>query len=141
MKAAYMSAVTACAKNESIYDDYYHFYKDIVDLSEALLNTSPSATAANAPKFCFDTGVVIHLWSVGHKCRDPILRRKVVSLLLDYPRREGLWNSVFAGKIIECVMAFEEEHMEAGYVPEWARVRCAMFTVDLQKHSVEVEFK
>jgi hypothetical protein len=141
MKAAYMSVVTACAKNESVYDDYLNVYKDIVNLSEALLNTSPSPSTVRAPKFCFDTGVVIHLWSVGHKCRNPTLRRKVISLLLDYPRREGPWDSVFAANLIECVMGFEEKYMEAGYVPEWARIRCSMFTVDSQKHSVEVEFQ
>jgi hypothetical protein len=141
MKAAYMSVATACARNESAYDDYLNVYKEIVNLSEALLNTSPSGSTVRAPKFCFDTEVVIHLWSVGHKCRDPTLRRKVISLLLDYPRREGLWDSVFAANLIECVMEFEEKYMEAECVPEWARIRCAMFTMDSKRHSVELEFQ
>lgn len=58
-----MSVVTASAKNEYVYDDYLNAYKDIVNLSKVLLNTSPSA---NTPKFCFDTGAIIHLWSIGH---------------------------------------------------------------------------
>jgi hypothetical protein len=141
MRAAYMSVVTACARNESVYDDYLNVYEDIINISEELLNTWPSASTVRAPKFCFDTEVVIHLWSVGHKCRNPTLRRKVISLLLDYPRREGLWDSVFAANIIAYVMEFEEKYIEAGYVPEWARIRCAMFTVDSKRHSVEVEFQ
>jgi hypothetical protein len=64
-------------------------------------------------------------------------------LLREYPRREGAWDSVFAANIIECAMGCEEVYMDAeeGYVPEWARIRCFMFTVDERRKSVEVEFQ
>jgi hypothetical protein len=138
MKTAYIYAITAWAENESIYDDHYDFFKDIVHLSEALLNISNSAAATSARKFCFDMVVVLPLWCMGHKCRDRALRRKAVSLLLNFPRREGIWDSLYAAKIIECLMEFEEKHMEAGYIPEWARIWCAMITVNEQRNGVEI---
>ena len=108
IRGVYMSSMTACAENEMVYDNYYDFYKDMVDLCEAQLKTSrppgESTYAATVPRFSFPTGVIMCLWSVGHKCRDPALRRRAMSLLLNYPRREGLWNSVFAGRSIPSLL-------------------------------------
>jgi hypothetical protein len=42
--------------------------------------------------------------------------------LLANPRREGIWDSVFAGKVLQWVMEVEEEFIEDGRVPGWARV-------------------
>ncbi|KUJ16116.1 uncharacterized protein LY89DRAFT_782423 [Mollisia scopiformis] len=136
MKATYMGAIKSLAQDELVFDAYHDIYRDIVNLSEALLNCS---NTSRVPKFCFDSGVVIPLWFTGHKCRDPILRRKVISLLLSYPRREGVWDSVFAGLVIECLRAFEEEYMKDGEVPGWARIRNTSFDVDLKKRVVEVK--
>lgn len=103
IRAVYMSVVTSCAENEMVFDDYYEFYKDMVDLCELQLNTSPPVPneqcngTKNQPKFSFDTTVIMYLWSIGHKCRDHLLRRRAMNLLLDNPRREGLWDSTFAG--------------------------------------------
>jgi hypothetical protein len=155
IRAVCMSVVTSCAENEMIYDSYTSYYTAMVNLCEAQLTTSPSSAGTSTspslspnipsettspPKFSFDIGVIIYLWSIGHKCRSPLLRRRAISLLLSYPRREGLWDSVFAARICQSVMEFEEEALtEEGYVPEWARIRCATFKVDLESHSVELE--
>jgi len=135
MKATYMGTIKSFAQDELVFDSYYEIYCDIVNLSEALLNCS---TTSRVPKFCFDSGVIIPLWFTGHKCRDPIIRRRVISLLLKFPRREGVWDSVFAGLVIECLRGFEEEFMENGKVPGWARIRSTGFNVDLEKRTVEV---
>jgi hypothetical protein len=136
MKATYMGTIKSLAQNELVFDAFYDIYSDIVTLSEALLNCS---NASKAPKFSFDSGVVLPLWFTGHKCRDPMLRRRVISLLLQFPRREGVWDSVFAGLVIECLRGFEEEYMENGKVPEWARIRSTRFEVDLEKRTVDVK--
>ena len=136
MKATYMGTIKSLAQDEMVFEAYYDIYKDIVDLSEALLNCSP---ASKIPKFCFDSGVIIPLWFTGHKCRDPVLRRRVIALLLTYPRREGVWDSVFAGLVIECVRGFEEEYIDGRKIPWWARIRTTNFDVDLEKRTVEVQ--
>jgi hypothetical protein len=136
MKATYMGTIKSLAQDELVFDAYYDIYRDIVNLSEALLNCS---NASKVPKFSFDSGVIIPLWFTGHKCRDPILRRRVISLLLNFPRREGVWDSVFAGLVIECLRTFEEEYMVNEKVPGWARIRSTSFDVDLEKRTVEVK--
>jgi hypothetical protein len=136
MKATYMGTIKSLAQDEQVFDAYYEIYSDIVNLSEALLKCS---NASKVPKFSFDSGVIIPLWFTGHKCRDIILRRRVISLLLNFPRREGVWDSVFAGLVIECLRGFEEEYIEDGKIPEWARIRSTNFDVDLEKRTVEVK--
>ncbi|RDW58837.1 hypothetical protein BP6252_13313 [Coleophoma cylindrospora] len=136
MKATYMGAVKALAQDELEFDKYYGIYRDIVNLSEELLTCS---NTSRAPRFSFDCGVIIPLWFTGHKCRDPILRRRVIALLINFPRREGVWDSTFAGLVIECVMKFEEQHMEKGKIPGWARVRNTSFDIDLEERTIEVK--
>ncbi|KAH6695858.1 hypothetical protein BKA61DRAFT_531494 [Leptodontidium sp. MPI-SDFR-AT-0119] len=136
MKATYMGTIKSLAQDEMAFDAYYHIYRDIVDLSEALLNCSP---ASKVPKFCFDSGVIIPLWFTGHKCRDPVLRRRVIALLLTFPRREGVWDSVFAGLVIEVLRGFEEDYIDGGRVPGWARIRTTNFDIDIEKRTVEVQ--
>jgi hypothetical protein len=115
IRAVCMSVVTSCAENEMIYDSYTSYHTAMVNLCEAQLTTSPSPSfntsteTTSPPKFSFDIGVIIYLWSIGHKCRSPLLRRRAISLLLSHPRREGLWDSVFAARICQSVVEFEEE--------------------------------
>ncbi|KAL2068591.1 hypothetical protein VTL71DRAFT_14928 [Oculimacula yallundae] len=136
MKAIYMGTIKSLAYDEMAFDAYYDIYKDMIDLCEALLNCSG---ASRVPKFCFDSGVIIPLWLTGHKCRDPALRARVIALLLGFPRREGVWDSVFAGLVVEVVRGFEEEFLEGGMVPGWARIRNTSFEIDAGKRSVEIQ--
>jgi hypothetical protein len=141
MKAAYISAVTACVKDQTAFDSFNGFYNDIVNLSDALLSDSQPHTTANTPLFCIDTRVVATLWSVGHKCREKSIRQRAILLLLDFPRRDGVWESGLAGRTIECVMNFEEEYMKSGYIPGWARIRYITFQPDLEQRTAVVKYQ
>ncbi len=66
------------------------------------------------PVFAFSQGVVGPLYTVVAQCRDPMLRREAISLLLRYPRREGLWDSFSAGR-----MGWEIMNLEEGLAREW----------------------
>jgi len=61
------------------------------------------------PVFTFSHGTSGPLYTVATKCRLPELRRAATALLLQYPRREGLWDSFTAGRIGWEAMRFEEE--------------------------------
>ncbi|CAL3972449.1 unnamed protein product [Diplocarpon coronariae] len=135
MKATFMGTVKSLAQDELVFDGYHQVYGDIVNLCEELLKCSEDSTV---PKFSFDSAVIIPLWFTGHKCRSPVLRRRVISLLLKYPRREGVWDSIFAGLVIDCLRGFEEQYIEDGRVPGWARIRETKYEIDLVKRTVEV---
>ncbi|PBP22424.1 hypothetical protein BUE80_DR006657 [Diplocarpon rosae] len=130
-----MGTVKSLAQDKLVFDKYLQTYTDIVNLSEELLNCSDDSTV---PSFSFDSATIIPLWFTGHKCRCPMLRRRVISLLLKYPRREGVWDSNFAGLVIDCLRSFEEQYIEDERIPGWARIRNTKFNIDLVKRTVEV---
>ena len=140
IKTLYVCGLLSYAEDETISQSETRMYRDIVDLSAALLNNSPPLTATKSLRLCFDAGVVIALWSVGYKCRDSSIRRKNISLLLTYPRREGICDSSFARRVIECIMNFGEEYAKSGYTSGWPRIRWTMFEVDLERRTAMVEY-
>ncbi|KAJ9614344.1 hypothetical protein H2200_002480 [Cladophialophora chaetospira] len=60
------------------------------------------------PTFSMRMGIVSHLYWAGSRCRDPLLRRWALSLLLTCNRREGLWDSTTCARIVARVIAIEE---------------------------------
>jgi len=108
---------------------------DIVDLSRKILI---SLGSSSGPKFALDVGVVIPLYLVGVKCSSTSLRREAIELLLKYPRREGLWDSVVAGNVVEWILDVESvyEDRARGRIPEWARVNSMEMVVDTWDRSM-----
>jgi hypothetical protein len=135
LKTAWAALLVVCLEDEAFFDDYNPLFADIVDMAEFLLTAISSKEKSKIPKFCFDSCVVIPLYMTGFKCRDSKTRRKAISLLLDYPRREGVWDSVLAGKMAEWAMSIEEENGEDGQAPGWARIHGVMFERDTENRS------
>lgn len=80
------------------------------------------------------------LYIAALKCRDPVVRREAIALLLGRSWREGVWDSILAGKISQWMMEIEVECIRAdGFVPEWSRVRGAEVNFDLKERSARVK--
>ena len=47
--------------------------------------------------------------------------------------REGLWDSVFAGRLGQWAMEIEEGFLEDDHVPGWARISGVTWKSDLQQ--------
>ena len=73
---------------------------------ESILANSKSE---QKPVFTFSHGTSGPLYTVAMKCRLPEVRHEAIALLLQYPRREGLWDSFTAGRIGWEAMRCEEE--------------------------------
>lgn len=122
MAVGYIGLSTHLATDESIHDEYNPVYKRVVYLAKAVMKELPATNKTRPSNFCFDTRVIVPLWVVGLKCREPSIRREAINFLLANPRREGIWDSVFAGKVLQWAMEVEEEFLENGKVPAWARI-------------------
>ncbi|CAG8949004.1 hypothetical protein HYFRA_00002132 [Hymenoscyphus fraxineus] len=122
-----------CCDDEMEYDQFTDSYRETVDYCEDILRAmEPSEKWPPDPKFSFDSIVVIPLYIISHKCRDPVVRRKCISLLLGYSRREGVWDSIFAGKMGQWAMEVEEDFIgEDGVIPGWARIHGMGFEKDI----------
>ncbi|CZR53271.1 uncharacterized protein PAC_03149 [Phialocephala subalpina] len=135
MEACFIALLSVCSFSEEIFDEYNVTFSEMVDLATFTLQIMDQ-NRSKKPKFSFDSHVVIPLHMVAHKCRDRTIRRRAIELLMENPRREGVWDSTLGAKIGGWAMAIEEEFCdEEGKVPEWARIHGVVFERDQERRS------
>ncbi|KAE9375401.1 hypothetical protein N431DRAFT_200317 [Stipitochalara longipes BDJ] len=140
--SSHIGCVVPTAKEED-FDHYHEDFQIMIEMSEYMLRILEAtgdklkeARNTKTPKFNFDSYTVIPMFLTALKCRDPPLRRKAISLLLRYPRREGVCDSVCMGKLCEWAMKIEEEHIDKnGRVPGWARIHGVTLVRDSEKEN------
>jgi hypothetical protein len=111
---------------ETVWDTLESEFAEMVDIAAKLLEStarntpdydhgSPSSSdslhsdmTSERPIITFGRGPVSALWMVAYRCRNPILRRRAIALLLKYPRREGFWDGKLAGLVGTQCMILEE---------------------------------
>ena len=95
---------------EMAWDKFTARFKHIVHLASWIVNSSMDEHIGekHGPGFCLDTNIVAPLYAVAHRCRDPIIRRKAVSILYAAPRQEGVWDSILTAHVAEKVISIEE---------------------------------
>lgn len=139
--SALMGCTVPLVANEEDFDHHLDEFRVMVEMSEYMLGTldgqgTQKAKHFKRPAFNFDSYTVIPMFLTALKCRDPLLRRKAIALLLKYPRREGVCDSVCMGKLCEWTMKIEEEYIDKdGWVPGWARVRGVTMDRDREKEN------
>jgi hypothetical protein len=83
------------------YNDRFEIIVHHADVIITLVDTPPS--------FTFEMGVIPPLYFVATKCRDPAIRRRALSLLKKAPKRESSWSALPTTRVVEKVIALEEE--------------------------------
>ena len=112
-------------------------------------SSDPSVSASDYPfkvntlapdplVICFEYRILPFLFAVGTKCREPVLRREAIYLMLRTRWREGIWDSYIAGKIATWIMELEERGMDdLGYVPESARCFGETFSLNMASSTAD----
>lgn len=102
-------------KGEMGCDDFLPEFKRIVALASTISNKCSTVEEGcvqretnSEPSFTLEMVIIPAVYIVGTKCRDPLLRREIISILRRNPRREGMWDSMTASRILEKVMQIEE---------------------------------
>ncbi|KAI1775367.1 hypothetical protein F4818DRAFT_416411 [Hypoxylon cercidicola] len=80
----------------------------IADKCSAVLESCVQKESNREPSFTPEMVLIPVLYLIGTKCRDPLLRREIISILRRNPRREGVWDSLTAARVLEGVMHIEE---------------------------------
>ncbi|KAF2014609.1 hypothetical protein BU24DRAFT_217625 [Aaosphaeria arxii CBS 175.79] len=93
---------------ESLPEDYY-------PSTQAHERSKSAKPALTNPVFSSGTRVLCALWMISCRAGDMELRRKAIAMMLDCPRREGVWDSVIAGRIAWETMRFEETATNGNY--------------------------
>jgi hypothetical protein len=92
--------------NVQVAFDYYNDrFENIVHYADTIITLG-----GTQPSFTFEMGVIPPLYFVATKCRDPAIRRRVLSLLKKAPRRESSWSAIPTARIVEKVIVMEEEY-------------------------------
>ncbi len=78
-------------------------------------------------------------------CRDPVIRRRALSLLRRAPMQEGVWSSQAAWRVSRRIVELEEAGLgvvvrSCGDVPEHARIEATSAVVDGEERRATVEY-
>ena len=132
------------------WDPLYPEFEELVSCASAVIDTEKASLKEQAgdgkikPLFCLDMSLIGVLFSVAHKCRDPLLRRKVISLLYSVPRQEGVWDSILTARVAERIVVIEEAGLTevkcAADVPDWARVSDVNVNFDLLARKGSIKY-
>jgi hypothetical protein len=107
---------------EILYDKYIPEFREIIRLSTdvAAACHSNKDTDFWAGSFLLDLGLVVPLFMLLLRCRDPGLRRQAIEILENW-HLECWWDPLLILPLCQFIMEVEEESMVDGFIPEEAR--------------------
>ena len=124
--------------NETHWDRFLSSYERAIVLAEQVIDATlqeEKPSRSPIPSFSLDMTLVGPLFSIAHKCRDPMVRRRAVALLYAAPRQEGIWDSYLAARVAEKLISLEEDGVgpvrSCKDVPDAARLNNIEVSFDL----------
>jgi len=118
-----------------LFQDSVH----IISLARNVLEVAEDYKQPAQPRFVFDSGLVIALFTVAIRCRDGMIRGQAISLLWKYPRREKIWDSAMAATIATWLVKKEEESIIDGFIPFSERLELVRNDFLLSERKVVVQ--
>lgn len=128
-------------EEQTKFDEFNEHFAEIINIAEEAIAMPPVLGKRNPTNYSIGGRAISTLWITGIRCRDKLIRRKALALLLKYPRREGVWDSLFSAKMIEFMMELEEQYLEGDYIPGWARISALRWETDLEKRTAALSFE
>ncbi|KAI6080664.1 hypothetical protein F4821DRAFT_273694 [Hypoxylon rubiginosum] len=93
---------------EMEYDNYLPQFQQCVALAGDVAAAHEQYSGSLQPTFTPEVGIVPVLYIIGVKCRHPVVRRQVLSILRRQSIREAIWDSISAARVVERVIQIEE---------------------------------
>ncbi|KAL7958055.1 hypothetical protein V8C34DRAFT_284173 [Trichoderma compactum] len=134
------------AGREMEYDNYLPQFQQCVALADVVVAAHERYSGSAKPTFTPEIGVLPVLYIIGIKCRHPVVRREVLSILRRQPIREAIWDSISTARVVERVIEIEEggsekkgmiRHMEQ--IAVWQRVEALSWIQVLGESSARVD--
>ncbi len=115
-------------------------FKEILDVAESIIESSPKGSEPSARGFTFETGIIASLVIVGQSCDDSAMCSRAIRLIKIWPRREGLWDGAKAPVAIERAQALiqsqsrvpkeganvDAEHEGKFHTPSFCTILCIL---------------
>ncbi|KAL1860166.1 hypothetical protein Plec18170_002115 [Paecilomyces lecythidis] len=99
---------TCLDQDEMAYDNYKYLFQDIIEHAPSAISATAGHDETPSP-FTFELGAGYPLFFTAQKCRDPIIRRQALALLMRTPRVEGLHRVVASAFLAANIIAIEED--------------------------------
>lgn len=145
--AVHIWALATSFPSEMEFDSWMPKFQKLVDLGSFLVTTKHLLVAPGQipyyPKI--DIGLILPMFLVASRCRDPKLRREAIEVIRNGPRQEGVWNGAILASVAERIIEIEEDGLETirgcEDVPVHARVKVVDATIYAAKQRMEVIFR
>lgn len=117
------------------YDNFLPQFQQCVALAGGVAAAHQRYSGSSRPTFTPEIGFIPVLYIIGVKCRHPIVRREVLSILRRQLIREAAWDSISTARVVERVIEIEEraageekmvQCMEQ--IPVWQRIAALSYT-------------
>ena len=131
---------TSLSRKESIFDHYTEDFRRIVFQCRRIFQLDAERREVEDLKAQFGLGSVMVLYYTATRCRERSIRREAISILREWPRKNGIWDSLQAAQVAEWIVGIEEEAacgMEN--IPEEARIRTHSLKVTREKGKLQIE--
>lgn len=99
---------TCLDQDEMAYDNYKYLFQEIIEHAPSAISATAGHDETPSP-FTFELGAGYPLFFTAQKCRDPIIRRQALALLMRTPRVEGLHRVVASAFLAANIIAIEED--------------------------------
>ena len=135
------------SRKETTFDAHTARFEKILTLIETLpaLMNSTSRTIGKLwhhKNLSFELGIVLPLFYIAYRCREPYLRRRAFTHLDSLNCRDGSWDSSGAAKVAKRIMEIEEEGLGdvkcAKQIKEEKRVKEVMVIVELTQRKLHL---
>ncbi|KAL2827672.1 hypothetical protein BJY01DRAFT_228999 [Aspergillus pseudoustus] len=121
--------LSVLCRSEDVFDDFITDFESVVSHAEEIVritSTTPSSSAAAAAStiypvtppdnqpphsntvFSLEGGIIGPLYYTACRCRDPFIRRRAISTMLHYSKREGMWDARLYAAVANLVCEVEE---------------------------------
>lgn len=101
--------VEKAGRDLMLWDDFMEEYVKMLDLAVIAAGLDDEGTVIQQPHFHMECGISLPVCAVAGRCRDPVLRRKALSILQAMSKQEGIWSSALTAQIGRRVVEMEEE--------------------------------
>lgn len=108
---------------EMAYDAHLPDFQHCISLADTIAAASDTDRyPPKGPTFTPEVGIIPALYIIGVKCRHPVVRREVLGILRRRERREAVWDSGIAARVVERVIEIEEGGVSGRMVNEMGEI-------------------
>lgn len=127
---------------EMEYDKFLPEFQQCIAMADDVTAAHQLYAGSSKPAFTPEVGILPVLFIIGAKCRDPAVRRRVLTVLRRQPLREAVWDNVFAARAVERIAEIEEgkaggaRAKSMDEIAVWQRIECVSWEQVVSGQSV-----